>query len=55
MASSKTNLDAGNLFYQKTHMEELRVDKTKNAIRKVFIGTGITPFQDGRWKQYRCE
>ena len=32
-------------FYQKTHMEELQLEKTKNAIRQVFIDTGITPFE----------
>jgi hypothetical protein len=34
-------------------MEELQLEKTKNAIRQVFIDTGITPFEDGRWNQYR--
>jgi hypothetical protein len=45
----------GIYFYQKTHMEELQLEKTKNAIRQVFIDTGITPFEDGRWNQYRRE
>jgi hypothetical protein len=45
----------GVIFYQKTHMEELQLEKTKNAIRQVFIDTGITPFEDGRWNQYRRE
>jgi len=36
-------------------MEELHMEKTKNAIRQVFIDTGITPFEDGRWNQYRRE
>jgi len=39
-------------FYQKTHMEEVQLEKTKNAIRQVFIDTGITPFEDGSWNQY---
>ena len=43
----------GIFFYQQTHMEELQLEKTKNAIRQVFIDTGITPFQDARWKEYR--
>ena len=45
----------GIFFYQQTHMEELQLEKTKNAIRQVFIDTGIAPFQDGRWKQFRRE
>ena len=55
MASSKTNLAAGIFFYQKTRMEELQLEKTNKAIRQVFIDTGITPFQDGSWEQYRRE
>ena len=43
----------GIYFYQKTHMEELQLEKIKNAILQVFIDTGITPFEDGRWNQYR--
>jgi len=31
----------------------LQLEKTKNAIRQVFIDTGITPFEDARWNQYR--
>ena len=49
----KPTLLQGIFFYQKTHMEELQLEKTKNAIRQVFIDTGITPFEDGRWNQYR--
>ena len=45
----KPTLLQGIYFYQKTHMEELQLEKTKNAIRQVFIDTGITPFEDGRW------
>jgi hypothetical protein len=51
----KPTLVQGIYFYQKTHMEELQLEKTKNAIRQVFIDTGITPFEDGRWNQYRRE
>ena len=51
----KPTLLEGIFFYQKTHMEELQLEKTKNAIRQVFIDTGITPFEDGRWHQYRRE
>ena len=51
----KPTLLQGIFFYQKTHMEELQLEKTKNAIRQVFIDTGITPFEDGRWNQYRRE
>ena len=51
----KPTLLEGIFFYQKTHMEELQLEKTKNAIRQVFIDTGITPFEDGRWNQYRRE
>ena len=51
----KPTLLQGIFFYQKTHMEELQLEKTKNAIRQVFIDTGITPFQNGRWKEYRRE
>jgi hypothetical protein len=51
----KPTLIQGIVFYQKTHMEELQREKTKNAIRQVFIDTGITPFEDGRWNQYRRE
>ena len=51
----KPTLMQGIFFYQQTHMEELQLEKTKNAIRQVFIDTGITPFQDGRWKQFRRE
>ena len=47
----KPTLLQGIFFYQKTHMEELQLEKTKNAIRQVFIDTGITPFEDGRWNQ----
>ena len=36
-------------------MEELQFEKTKNAIRQVFIDTGITPLEVGRWKEYRRE
>jgi hypothetical protein len=36
-------------------MEELQLEKTKNAIRQVFIDTGITPFEDGKWNQYSRE
>ena len=43
----KPTLLQGIFFYQKTHMEELQLEKTKNAIRQVFIDTGITPFEDG--------
>ena len=42
----------GIFLYQKTHMEELQLEKTKNAIRQVFIDTGNTPFEVGRWKGY---
>ena len=38
-------------FYHKTHMEELQLEKTKKAIRQVFIDTCITPFEDGRWNK----
>jgi hypothetical protein len=56
MASSTTNLAAGDLFFnQKTHMEELQLEETKKAIRQVFIDACITPFEDGRWKVYRRE
>ena len=59
MGSSKTNLATGDLFLSEdplyTHMEELQLEKTKNAIRQVFIDTGITPFEDGRWNQYSRE
>jgi hypothetical protein len=51
----KPTLLQGIFFYQKTHMEELQLEKTKNAIRQVFIDTGITPFEDARWNQYRRE
>jgi len=51
----KPTLLEGIFFYQKTHMEELQMEKTKNTIRQVFIDTGITPFEDGRWNQYRRE
>ena len=51
----KPTLLQGIFFYQKNHMEELQLEKTKNAIRQVFIDTGITPFQNGRWKEYRRE
>ena len=34
----------GIFFYQKTHMEELQLEKTKKAIRQVFIDT---PFEEG--------
>jgi len=53
--SPKPTLLQGIYFYQKTHMEELQLEKTKNAIRQVFIDKGITPFEDGRWNQYRRE
>jgi hypothetical protein len=36
-------------------MEELQLEKTKNAIRQVFIDSCITPFEDARWKEYRRE
>jgi hypothetical protein len=36
-------------------MEELQLEKIKNAIRQVFIDTGITPFEDGRWNLNRRE
>jgi hypothetical protein len=36
-------------------MEELQLEKTKNAIRQVLIDTGITPFEDGKWNQYSRE
>jgi hypothetical protein len=51
----KPTLMQGIFFYQKTHMEELKLEKTKNAIRQVFIDIGITPFEDGRWKECRRE
>jgi hypothetical protein len=51
----KPTLLQGIFFYQKTHMEELQLEKTKNAIRQVFIDSCITPFEDGRWKEYRRE
>ncbi len=34
---SKPTLLQGIFFYQKTHMEELQLEKTKKAIRQVFI------------------
>jgi hypothetical protein len=34
-------------------MEELQLEKTKNAIRQVFIDTGITPFEDGNFVSVR--
>ena len=49
----KPTLMQGIFFYQQTHMEELQLEKTKNAIRQVFIDTGITPFQDGRRRRRR--
>jgi hypothetical protein len=59
MGSSKTNLATGDLFLSEdplyTHMEELQLEKTKNAIRQVFIDTGITPFEDGKWNQHSRE
>ena len=51
----KPTLLQGIFFYQKTHMEELQLEKTKNAIRQVFIDTGITPFEEGSCNQYRRE
>jgi len=51
----KPTLLQGIFFYQKTHMEELQLENTKNAIRQDFIDTDITPFQDARWKEYRRE
>jgi hypothetical protein len=53
IASTPTLLQ-GIFFYQKTPMEELQLEmyKTKNAIRQVFIDTGITPFEHGRWNQH---
>jgi len=36
-------------------MEELQLEKTKKAIRQVFIDACITPLEDGRWKEYRRE
>jgi hypothetical protein len=33
-------------------MEELQLEKTKNAIRQVFIDTGITPFEDGMYNTF---
>ena len=53
--SAQPTLLQGIFFYQKTHMEELHLEKTKNVIRQVFFDTGITPFEDGRWNQYRRE
>ena len=51
----KPTLLQGIFFYQKTHMEGLQLEKTKKAIRQVFIDACITPFEDGRWKEYRRE
>ena len=40
-------------FYQQTHSEgELQQKKTQDAIKKAFVDAGITPFEDGQWKQY---
>ena len=36
-------------------MDELQLEKTKKAIRQVFIHACITPFEDGRWNEYRRE
>jgi hypothetical protein len=36
-------------------MEGLQLEKTKKAIRQVFIDACITPFEDGRWNEYRRE
>jgi len=36
-------------------MEGLQLEKTKKAIRQVFIDACITPFEDGRWNKYRRE
>jgi hypothetical protein len=48
----KPTLLQGIYFYQKTYMEELQLEKTKNAIRQVFIDTGITPFEDGMYNTF---
>ena len=41
LAPPKPTLLQGIFFYQKNHMEELQLEKTKKAIRQVFIDTGI--------------
>ena len=55
MASSKINLAAGDLFLSEDPHGGLQLDKTKKAIRQVFIDACITPFEHGRWKEYRRE
>ena len=39
-------------FYLQTHKTELQEQTTKDAIKKSFQDTGITPFKDGEWKKY---
>jgi len=55
MASFKTNLAAGDLFLSEDPHGGVAARETKKAIRQVFFDACITPFEHGRWKEYRRE